>query len=324
MHLGELIPIILLALIVGGLLVGLIPFADRDKLLKAFIDKQQLELEDVRFGEQKLWAKLMGHKMQLAINENVHINSGSGGTSRRIVHEIEVSLTLPGCPKGLSLSRDTLGYTLLDPDGQSELTFDDPDFDNAFWVSAGNEAKARDFLSPEMRTWLAQFFGRRKVSLEDGVLKLVKSCHVRFGVGTLVGVVQPFTDFLRALNGASRPKLRPGYILKAQLRTWAVPTALLGWMAWACGSLSPIHENLNEAVLGLSLLFGLWFLVPLPGAKTVFKVWWPTVGLIAFGNFLTAVWHWPIEWYQKLGSSAAGLLLGLLVWAGWKDMRRRK
>ena len=39
---------------------------------------------------------------------------------------------------------------------------------------------------------------------------------------------------------------------------------------------------------------------------------------------IAAVWHWPIEWYQKLGSSAAGLLLGLLVWAGWKDMRRRK
>lgn len=299
--------------------IGLaIPFANRNQLLQKYASRQPKGLKDISVSEHRLRADLNGHPLKVNIDESIHISSGSSGTSRRRVHHIEVELSLPDFPKELTLFRDDVMATFAAQHGETELNFDHPDFDNAFWVTSSDPETAREYLTPQRRTLLAYFLGRRSFRIEDGVLHYSKTRHFRYGIGTIAGTLKPAQGLSAALNGEKFSEPRPGFILRRQLRTWSIPVAILGLIGGVCVPLSANHEMIVIGAQRTSLALGLWLIIPLPGAKPLLKIWWPTVGLYATASILLMIWQSGMAWYQQLGTAAAVSLFVILLWIAWK------
>ena len=149
-----ILTIVVIAILAVSAIWWAFPFANRSSLLKKLAAQFSQEFDKVESGEEDLTSELHGNKLGISITEHISSSwSSSGGSSRRRTQDIETRLTLSDFPSGLSLSLDTLFSTMS---GAKELSFDDPDFDNAFWVEATDEDAARKYLNPQRREIFAK------------------------------------------------------------------------------------------------------------------------------------------------------------------------
>ena len=311
------------ALMAVMLLWYLLPFANRPKLLKKFADRAPSALSNVSLSGESLEAYLRGRQFHIHILESYSTHLSNDEISRRKVHTLKVTLKLSGFPSDLMIERDTLGATLRAQEGQEELNFDDQDFDDAFWVTASQEKEARDCLTPEFRKYLAYYFGREKIELSAGLLQVSRSYPARFGVHSISRAVRPFVGLVEALDRVTSPSPRSGFILRAQLRSWALPVSILGWLSTILAPAEPWFQTVATYLFYFSQFFAIYLLLGIPGGKSLFRLCWPLIGGFAIVCRLVVIWQSPAAWYLKVGHLAALALFGILIWLGWKDIGRR-
>jgi uncharacterized membrane protein (UPF0136 family) len=231
--------------------------------------------------------------------------SVSGGKQQQVT--ITISQPVRGAPKSLSIRAEGYDSAVSESRGVKELEFGDLDFDDAFWVTAGDPKGARKWLTPERRSAVLLLFEGEQMELAEGWLSI--SAELKQSVESTalkaIEVAGGAVDLLEDPPEVSAVRA-PGAVNARQRRRIWLPllglAALTGLVGWGL--------DRQPALLGSAACFAAtsaaWAL-RLPGAR---------VGLqVSRGVCLVlVVWFWVAALQQQ--TARDGLSTGMTALTG--------
>lgn len=198
-----------------------------------------LHYED--FGDRaKLWGVVEGHPIEIETwlsmkyTKHQHI-------------EVKATFKLSDAPEGFCLYPEGVASGMERLGNKSEIEFDDPDFDDAFWVLADNPGALYEYLTPSRRQALLHWLVRMgDGSIENGVLTrkgVQGTMDSAFGLAGYVGgdsvgkFLSQFIGLAKAFAGddqyhQSTAELAQGWVAARKVRNIAWWSGILGLACW--------------------------------------------------------------------------------------------
>ncbi len=273
----------------------------------------ELHYEDLG-DKARIWANIGPYQIQ------VDTRNALKYTKHQHV-AVEAKMVFTDAPSGFSVRPEGVGSGLQRLGNKKETEFDDPDFDNAFWVTADNEEQLRAYLTKERRDTLLHWLHRMgSGSIENGAIS--KSGQQHDFIDYIGPTVSQFLGLAYGFKGnhayhRSTAELAPGWVAGGRLRQMAFWTALLALFFWVL----PMEVHLPDWALSIdkglviaSLLTAITALAGRPRAVTVMT----TLLGLATGGCLMIVSAGFLLTHHPWAAGLAFLfsIAWLVIWAG--------
>ena len=218
----------LLFIVIGQLLWQATQFRRHKSQLAQASVGHELHYEDLG-GKARIWGNLGPYQIQ--------VDTRLVGQFTKHQHvAVEAQMVFTDAPSGLTVQPEGVGSGLKRLGKEKEIEFDDPDFDNAFWITADDPEQLKNYLTKERRSALLHWLHRMgSGSIENGVLRKTGQQHEH--VDYVGPTVSQFLGLAYAFQGnhayhQSTAQLAQGWVAGAKLRQMAWWTALLALFFW--------------------------------------------------------------------------------------------
>lgn len=234
-------PILMVALFLGSAWWKLTEFSrHKTHMASATIPKE------LRYQAQGETASITGHIGPYRIDVNTRLASKY---SKHQHISVEGTLLLTDAPPGFCLSPEGAMTGIKRLGDQKEIEFDDPDFDNTFWVQADDPDRLREYLTEDRRKALIHWLSRMgEGSIENGVLSRKGQQQsimdfVGIILGQFIGIAYAFQG--DATYHASTAQLKSGWVATQKFRRLAFWTGLMALGFWVL----PMEVHLPDWVV---------------------------------------------------------------------------
>ena len=273
----------------------------------------ELHYEDLG-NQARIWANIGPYQIQ------VDTRMAMQYTKHQHV-AVEAKMLFTDAPSGFTVRPEGVSSGLKRLGNKKEIEFDDPDFDNAFWVTADDEVQLRGYLTKERRDALLHWLHRMgSGSIENGAIN--KSGQQHDYIDYVGPTVSQFLGLAHAFRGnhayhQSTAQLAPGWVAGARLRQMAWWTALLALFFW----ILPMEVHLPEWAMfidkGLVLASLLTAILALAGRPRAVTVLTTLLGL-ATGGCLMIVSAGLLLTHHPWAAALVFVLsiAWLVIWAG--------
>lgn len=302
-----------LFIIIGHLLWQATQFRRHKGQLAQASVGHELHYEDLG-GKARIWGNLGPYQIQ--------VDTRLVGQFTKHQHvAVEAQMVFTDAPSGFTVQSEGVGSGLRRLGNEKEIEFDDPDFDNAFWVKADDPKQLKVYLTKERRSALLHWLHRMgSGSIENKVLK--KSGQQHDYIDYVGPTVSQFLGLAYAFRGdnayhQSTAELAPGWVANARLRQMAWWTSLMALFFW----ILPLEIHLPGWALaldkGLMVASLVTAVFSVTGKRRVVTLLTTVLGLATGGCLMIVSAGFLLHQYPV----AAGLVFlasigWLVVWAG--------